>query len=59
VREEVKEKFLSHFTVDRCEKIIKQGKIKVESIIRSLHDNDVSNSGDDQYIKHFIQLQQD
>jgi hypothetical protein len=59
VREKAREKFLSHFTVDRHQKIIKQGEIKLDSLVPSLHDNDVSNSGDYQSIKHFLELQWD
>jgi predicted ATP-dependent Lon-type protease len=43
----VKERFLSHFMVDRHQKIVKQGEIKLDSLVPSFHDNNVSHSGDE------------
>ena len=34
-----------------------QGKIKLDSLVPSLHDSNVSNSNDDQSIKYFVELQ--
>lgn len=55
----MKEKFLSHFAVERHQKIIKQGEIKLDSLAPWLHDNNVSNSNDDKYVKDFMELQWD
>ena len=54
VREEVKEIFLSHFMVDRHQKIIKQGEIKLDSLVTSLQNRNVSNPNENQSIKHYI-----
>jgi predicted ATP-dependent Lon-type protease len=54
VREEVKEIFLSHFMVDRHQKIIKQGEIKLYSLVTSLQKSNVSNPNENQSIKHYI-----
>jgi hypothetical protein len=59
VREEAKEKVLSHFTVNRHQKIIKQGEIKLDSFVPSLKNGNVSNSNDNQYIKHYVDQQWD
>jgi hypothetical protein len=59
VCEEAKENFLSHFTVDRHQKIIKQGEIKIDSLVPSLPNSNISNSNDNQSIKHYIDQQRD
>jgi hypothetical protein len=47
VHEEVKEKFLSHFMVDRHQKITSQEEIKLASLMPSLQNSNVSNFNDD------------
>jgi hypothetical protein len=54
VREEAKEKFLSHLTVDRHQKITKQGEIKFTSLVPSLPNSNVSDANNNQSIKHYI-----
>jgi hypothetical protein len=43
--------------VDRHQKITKQEEIKLVSLMRSLQNSNVSNSNDDQSIKHYIHQQ--
>lgn len=57
MHEEAKEKFLSHFTIDRHQKIINQGEIKLDPLLPLLQNNNVSNSNDNQSIKHYIDQQ--
>lgn len=54
-----KEKFLSHFIMDRYQRIIKQEDIKLNSLVPSLHDSNVISSNDNQSIKHYVELQRD
>jgi hypothetical protein len=57
VREEAKEKFLTHYTVDRHQKIVKQEEIKLDALVPLLHDSTMSNSNDNQSIMHLMELQ--
>jgi hypothetical protein len=45
---------LPHFMVDRYQKIIKQGEIKIDSLIPSLHNRNVTNFNDNQSVKHYV-----
>jgi hypothetical protein len=44
VQEEAKEKYLSHFTVDRHQKIVKQGEIEMASLLPLAQNPNVSKS---------------
>jgi hypothetical protein len=59
VREEVKEKFLSHFTVDCHQKITKQEEIKLASLLPSLPTTNARKSNDIQSLRQYIDLQRD
>jgi hypothetical protein len=54
-----KDKLLSHFTMDRHQKTIKQEDIKLDSLVPSLHGSNVISSNDKQSIKHYVELQRD
>lgn len=54
--EEAKEKFLSHFMVDRHQKFIKQGEIQLDSLRPLPHDSNVSISSVNQSIMHLMEL---
>lgn len=56
---EAEEKFLSHFTVDLHQNVIKHGEIQLDSFKPPPHDNDVSNSNDNQSIMCLVELQRD
>lgn len=59
VRKEAKDKFLAHFMVDRHQKIIGQGEIKLNTLEPPLHDSTISNFSGNQSILHLMELQQD
>jgi hypothetical protein len=49
--DEMTEKFLSYFTMDHHQKIIKHGKIEIASLLPSLPISNVNKSNDIQSIK--------
>jgi hypothetical protein len=55
---QAKEKFLSQFTVDRHEKVVKHGETDVVSLLSSLKISNVSKPDDTQSIKQYIDQQQ-
>jgi hypothetical protein len=56
---QVKEKFLSQYTVDRHQKVIKHGETDVASLLSSLQVPNVSKPDDIQSIKYYVDQQQD
>ena len=54
-----KKKFLSQYTVDRHQKVVKHGETDVASLLSSLQVPNVSKPGDIQSIKHYVDQQQD
>jgi hypothetical protein len=52
-------KFWSHLTLDRHQRIIKKGEIKLDFLVPSLQNSNVSNSTDNQSIKHYVDQQRD
>jgi hypothetical protein len=55
---QAKEKFLSQFTVDRHEKVVKHGETNVVSLLSSLKISNISKPDDTQSIKQYIDQQQ-
>jgi hypothetical protein len=55
---QAKEKFLSQYTVDRHQKVVKHGETDVASLLSSLHVPNVSKPNDDQSIKQYVDHQQ-
>jgi hypothetical protein len=56
---QAKEKFLSQYTVDRHQKVIKHGETDVASLLSSLQVPNVSKPDDIQSIKYYVEQQQD
>jgi hypothetical protein len=57
---QAKEKFLSQYTVDRHQKVIKHGETDVASLLSSLQvPNNVSKPDDIQSIKYYVDQRQD
>jgi hypothetical protein len=56
---QAKEKFLSQYTVDRHQKVIKHGETDVASLLPSLQVPDVSKPDDIQSIKYYVDQRQD
>jgi hypothetical protein len=56
---QAKEKFLSQYTVDRHQKVIKHGETDVASLLSSLQVPNVSKPDDIQSIKYYVDQQQD
>jgi hypothetical protein len=56
---QAKEKFLSQYTVDRHQKVIKHGETDVESLLSSLQVHNVSKPDDIQSIKYYVDQRQD
>lgn len=56
---EAEEKFLSHFIDDLHQNVIKHGEIQLDSLKPPPHDNNVSNSNDNQSIMCLVELQRD
>jgi hypothetical protein len=52
-------KFLSQYTVDRHQKVVKHGEIDVASLLSSLQVPNVSKPDNIQSIKHYVDQQQD
>ena len=55
---QAKEKFLSQYTVDRHQKVVKHGETDVASLLSSLQVPNVSKPGDIQFIKQYVDQQQ-
>src|SRR5688500_292101 len=53
-----KEKFLSQYTMDRHQKVVKHGEIDVASLITSLQIPNISKFDDIQSIKQYVDQQQ-
>jgi hypothetical protein len=53
---DAEEEYLKHIKMDQHNKIIKQGEIKMSSILPPSNPN-VSKSNDLQYLKHYVHLQ--
>jgi hypothetical protein len=56
---QAKENFLLQFTADHNQKIVKHGEIEVASCLPSLQISNVSKPDDIQYIKQYVDQQQD
>ena len=56
---QAKEKFLSQYTVDRHQKVVKHGETDVASLLSSLQVPNVSKPDDIQFIKQYVDQQQD
>jgi hypothetical protein len=56
---QAKENLFSQFTVDRHQKVVKQGEIKVASLLPSLQISNVSKPDDIQSIKQYVDQQQE
>jgi hypothetical protein len=56
---QAKEKFLSQFTVDHHQKVVKHGETEVASLLPSLQNSNVSKPDDIQSIKQYVHQQQD
>jgi hypothetical protein len=56
---QAKEKFLSQYTMDRHQKVIKHGETDVASLLSSLQIPNVSKPDDIQSIKYYVDQQQD
>jgi hypothetical protein len=56
---QAREKFLSQYTVDRHQKVVKHGETDVASLLSSLQVPNVSKSDDIQSIKYYVDQQQD
>jgi hypothetical protein len=56
---QAEEKFLSQYTVDRHQKVVKHGETDVASILSSLQVPNVSKPDDIQSIKHYVDQRQD
>jgi hypothetical protein len=56
---QAKEKFLSQYTVDRHQKVIKHGETDVASLLSSLQVHNVSKPDDIQSIKYYVDQRQD
>jgi hypothetical protein len=56
---QVKEKFLSQYMVDRHQKVVKHGQTDVTYFLSSLQVPNVSKPDGIQYIKHYVDQQQD
>jgi hypothetical protein len=56
---QAKEKFLSKYTVDRQQKVVKHGETDIGSLLSSLQVPNISKSDDIQSIKHYVDQQQD
>jgi hypothetical protein len=55
---QVKEKFLSQYTVDHHQKVVKHGEIDVASLLSSLQVPNISKPDDIQSIKQYVDHQQ-
>jgi hypothetical protein len=55
---QTKEKFLSQYTVDRHQKVVKHGETDVTSLLSSLQVPNVSKPDDIQFIKQYVDHQQ-
>jgi hypothetical protein len=55
---QAKDKFLSQYTVDRDQKVVKHGQTDVASLLSSLQIPNVSKPDDIQSIKHYVDQQQ-
>jgi hypothetical protein len=55
---QAKDKFLSQYTVDRHQKVVKHEETDIASLISSLQIPNVSKTDDIQSIKHYIDQQQ-
>jgi hypothetical protein len=55
---QAKEKFLSQYTVDHHQKVVKHGETDVVSLLSSLQVPNVSKTDDIQSIKHYVDEQQ-
>ena len=56
---QAREKFLSQYTVDRHQKVVKHGETDVASLLSSLQVPNVSKPDDIQFIKQYVDQQQD
>jgi hypothetical protein len=56
---QVKEKFLSQYTMDRQQKVVKHGETDVAYLLSSLQVLNISKPEDNQFIKHYVDQQQD
>jgi hypothetical protein len=56
---QAKEKFLSQYTVDRQQKVVKHGETDVASLLSSLQVPNISKLDDIKSIKHYVDQQQD
>jgi hypothetical protein len=55
---QVKEKFLSQYTMDRHQKVVKHGETDVTSLLSSLQITNISKPDDIQSIKEYVDHQQ-